>query len=841
MMKNIIPKLSVSESIAFLFFLLFFLFSFQKEASAGSLHISAQATQALASGQPQQFIVEYDSTTIQRSFQGMTIQAQGSPVKLQGVIRKKAQAYQALKQKVNAGLPGGMIKTIKDFTHFPLSTVEVSSSAALAKLLAQPGVKAVYQNKKYTPQTTESFSLINQPAAIATGNTGSGTTVAVLDTGVDYTRASFGSCTAPGSPANCRVVYAADIAANDGTLDDATTPHGSTVSEIIAGLATGAQLAVLDVFTGSGGTLSASSTDIIAGLNWVITNQATYNIVSVNLSLGDNSSNATQCSSSVYATVFSNLLAAGVMPVVSSGNNGFKSGITDPACVPGAVSVGSVYDANVGSNTANGCTDTTTAADQVTCYSNSVSYLSLLAPGSVVSDTIGFNWNGTSMAAPMVAGAIAVLRSSAAFPNDTTTQILTRLTSTGTSVTDALSGITTPRIDVNAALSQTTIPVNSVALTPSNPTISTVGNTQQLVATATYNDNSQVVVTNAATYSSSNTAVATVNSTGLVTAVASGNATITATYGGTSGTTVVTVGAVTVSSLAISPSAPSITAYLGTQQLTVTATYSDATTQDVTSAAGYSIDNSAIATVSNAGLLTGVSNGTATVTVTYQGVSATATVTVNMPTVSSLAISPSAKTLAGQNQTVQLAVTATLSDGSTLDVTNSATYTSSNTSSATVSSSGLVTSASPGTAVITATYQGVSSTSTITVTAPTLSSIAISPSTMNFTQPGSTQQLTVTATYSDATTQDVTTSATYTSSDTTLLEVSSTGLVTPKYPGTGLTVTATYNGVSSQANVTIAGTVPTLSEWGMIVLTGLLLFRLFSSRKERITIKLKKG
>src|SRR6185436_19370155 len=63
---------------------------------------------------------------------------------------------------------------------------------------------------------------------------------------------------------------------------------------------------------------------------------------------------------------------------ISSGNNGYKNRISYPACSPNAISVGATYDANIGSHISSVCTDPTTSADKVTCFSNSADSLDLM-------------------------------------------------------------------------------------------------------------------------------------------------------------------------------------------------------------------------------------------------------------------------------------------------------------------------------------------------------------------------------------------------------------------------------------------------------------------------------
>lgn len=331
---------------------------------------------------------------------------------------------------------------LNDYDALPMSHKRVRGQRALAALLNDPDVKAVYPNERHREVGALSLPLINQPYAAGAGYTGQGTTVAVLDSGLDFTRAAFGSCTRPGFPASCKVVAAVDIAFPD-FLRDRGSFHGTNVAGIIAAVAPGTKLIGLDVFTGD----SAMSSDLIKAVNWVIANKAKYNIVAMNLSLGTAGSSATDCTSSWATTPFANARAVGVIPVVASGNSGIKTGVASPACAPGAVSVGAVYDTAGGSLKSATCTDASILADQVACFANTGSNLDFLAPGVGIA-AAGITMTGTSQAAPHVAGAIAVMRGINAAPNDTIDQTLSRLKATGTLVQDTRNGISAPRIDL---------------------------------------------------------------------------------------------------------------------------------------------------------------------------------------------------------------------------------------------------------------------------------------------------------------------------------------------------------------------------------------------------------
>ncbi|OMQ12172.1 hypothetical protein BXU01_04635 [[Flexibacter] sp. ATCC 35103] len=172
----------------------------------------------------------------------------------------------------------------------------------------------------------------------------------------------------------------------------------------------------------------------------------------------------------------------------------------------------------------------------------------------------------------------------------------------------------------------TVVAVTGVTLSPTTATL-LVGATQQLtptVAPATANNK-------AVTYSSSNTAVATVNSSGLITAVGAGSATITVTTqdGAKTATCAVTVNAtnVAVTSVSLSPTSASLSVG-GTQQLTPTILPANATNKSV----NYSSGNTAVATVNSSGFVTAVANGSATITVTTVDGSKTSIVSITVST-----------------------------------------------------------------------------------------------------------------------------------------------------------------------------------------------------------------
>ncbi|MBC7093365.1 Ig-like domain-containing protein [Candidatus Bipolaricaulota bacterium] len=346
------------------------------------------------------------------------------------------------------------------------------------------------------------------------------------------------------------------------------------------------------------------------------------------------------------------------------------------------------------------------------------------------------------------------------------------------------------------AENQSEVTVVSLTVEPSSLTLDE-GSSARLTATAHYSDGSSADVTSLAEFLPADAGVARVER-GLVTGLAPGATEVTVTYGGQTATVPVTVSAA-LEAIAVEPASVSIPAGR-TQQLTVTARYSDGSTVDVTGEAFYQSDNEAVASISGAGLVTGLSQGTAAITVSYGGKTAVVPVSVGAPVVESVSVQPASVNLvAGKTQ--QLIVTAHYSDGSSRDVTDQASYLSGNTSVAAVSSSGLVTGESQGTTDISVSFEGRTAAVRVTVSAPVAESISVEPASVSIPA-GRTQQLRVVAHYSDGSARDVTDQASYQSENSSVAAVSGTGLVKGISEGSTNVVVA-YEGKTAAVPVVV--------------------------------------
>jgi hypothetical protein len=368
-------------------------------------------------------------------------------------------------------------------------------------------------------------------------------------------------------------------------------------------------------------------------------------------------------------------------------------------------------------------------------------------------------------------------------------------------------------ISGSSTLTVTAATLVSIAVSPTNPAIA-LGTAQQFSATGTYSDNSTQDITASVTWSSSAAAAAISNddeSIGLATAAANGSTMIKATWGGISGSTTLTVTPATLVSLAITPTNPGMP--LGTTaHFFATGTYSDGSTQDLTTEVAWGSSQASVAVVSNApgsqGLVTPIAIGSTTIAATAGNISGGTTLIVTPATLVSLAITPSNPSLA-LGTTQQFIATGEYSDGSTQNLTATVTWGSSQASIAAISnaagSKGFVMPLATGTTMITAAAGGISSSTNLTVTPATLVSVAVTPSNPSVAL-GTTRQFIAMGTYTDGSTQNLTTTATWGSSKSSVATVSnavgSKGFATPVATGTA-TITATLEGKSGSTVLTV--------------------------------------
>lgn len=396
----------------------------------------------------------------------------GSAFQPEGRLRQPSavQSQRAAIARAQDGLARSLAtrnaRVTRRLVHSPFVALQVDAEA-LRFLSTLPDVVSITQDQLRHPTLAESTPLIGATNAWASGFSGLGQTVAILDTGVDNahpfltgkvvseacysTTDSFYSSvtlcpggvfssTDPGSGINCtgyglcgHGTHVAGIAAgkDDGTVG-------------FSGVAKDASIIAIQVFSGFPGGLGAFDSDIAAGLDRVQTLSASHNIAAANLSLGGGSF-TTYCDdeSPAVKTAIDGLRSLGIATVISAGNDSTAAALEFPGCISTAVSVGSTQDGSFGGIT-----------DHISGFSNSASFLNLLAPGQVIKSSwpggLYYNLNGTSMASPHVTGAWAVVKSKR--PSDSVDNVLCSLSGTGKPIYDSRNGLTKPRLQVDSAL-----------------------------------------------------------------------------------------------------------------------------------------------------------------------------------------------------------------------------------------------------------------------------------------------------------------------------------------------------------------------------------------------------
>ncbi len=444
----------------------------------------------------------------------------------------------------------------KEFSRLPALATTVDEDQ-LESLSNDPRVASIRLSKRYTLEEFRegSFTAANFESAInhldyskpllnqvvpliqaddawarTTPRTGDNQKIIVIDTGVDTSHpflsgavvsercyaqgpdgiGGTGACpngldtqTGSGSAAPCTTVsscshgtHVAGIAAGRRSVSGAPTggiaPNADIVSIQVFGTYSGSATCGTGVST----CILAEDTDVLSALQWVLANPT--NVAAVNLSLGGGGF-TTQCDSQdpSTATAIQTLATThSIATVVASGNAYSSTQVSWPACFSYAIAVGS-----------------TTKSDVVSDFTSSNSLIRLWSTGSSVRSSIPMSFDttdgtadgyqlksGTSMAAPGVSAAFAILRE--ANPSESWTQRLQRLELAGVSITDSRNSVTRPRIAINDALDE---PAPQAPSAPSSAT---------LTAQYGYGTLSWASVGNATSYKIYNSANALINTVG---------------------------------------------------------------------------------------------------------------------------------------------------------------------------------------------------------------------------------------------------------------------------------------------------------------------------------------
>lgn len=348
---------------------------------------------------------------------------------------------------------------------------------AVAALEAHPQVERVSLDGRVGLAMTEGAALLGSDQIVDLGFTGQDVNIAVLDTGIDtdhiflFDDLVAEQCFCDDDPAvgvGC-CPAGGETQSGAGAAED-DEGHGTGMAGVMTssrlgreGIAPDSGIVAVRVIGASG---AGNFSDIDAGLDWVLTNHAALDIRVVNLSLSDqgeyDDGGVMPCSGSLTQEAISGLVAAGVTVVAASGNSGYDGGVSFPACVPDAISVGGVYDDYISTVTwpcldppscSQSCSNTPGVKNSFVCHTNDGSLLDVLAPNwktrTLGLNNTNVNFGGTSVSSAYASAEAALLLSVA--PSLTPAGIRSLLTSYGPLVTNPDNGSSYRRTDLYAA------------------------------------------------------------------------------------------------------------------------------------------------------------------------------------------------------------------------------------------------------------------------------------------------------------------------------------------------------------------------------------------------------
>ncbi len=394
------------------------------------------------------------------------------PVKLTPLAEAERSAQvSAVSERVaeftSAALAAGAESVRRVSTDLPFVSMRVDAGA-LEWLASDPRVVSIREDRALiahalptydVPRSLldDSIPLVGADVAQAAGFDGDGTSVAIIDTGVDRFHPHFNqggvvreACFSIDSGSRTTGCPGGGVEEYGAGAAEPLTSHGSHVAAIAAGtygVAPRATILAANVFhlqqdpdecDGAAPCAKAMTTDIAEGMAWAYQNRSQYNLAAVNLSLGNKTENAVACDDAgdpIYIEAL-RLANAGVLVISSAGNEEYTNGIGYPACMSPIVAVGGTdKDDEVG-----------------VTFTNSGDLVDLWAPGRrIVAAVPGGGTDsktGTSMSAPHVTGAAASLRQQGV----TGDQARTRIVTTGDPITDPRNGLTRRRLRVDQAL-----------------------------------------------------------------------------------------------------------------------------------------------------------------------------------------------------------------------------------------------------------------------------------------------------------------------------------------------------------------------------------------------------
>ena len=405
--------------------------------------------------------------------------------------RRLKDAIMAAQDKIINSLDLNEVSINRRFSYIPGFAASVTLKG-LNELIKLPEVISTGPDRILHAHLAQGIPLVNASTVRAVYN-GQGVAIAICDTGIDYNHPKLGN----GGFPNTKVIGGYDFGGSSNIPpsedDDPMDQHGHGTNcagiaagdapgqdDYIGGVAQTARLYAIKISYGATG--AAYESDMIAGWEWCITHQyddPNYPVMVISTSFGGGGySDVCDYASTAMTLTAENCVSAGMTLFVSSGNDGFCDSISWPACISHVISVGAVFDANIGGF--GFCVDPsscapnqeyhalcepdyvawayTTQGGQVTPYSNVASFLDIFGPSHNTSTTtLGGsyvnNFGGTSAACPYAAGVGACMQSAAKASTGSfllPAQVKSKLIASGDPIIYEPAGLTKPMVNLGA-------------------------------------------------------------------------------------------------------------------------------------------------------------------------------------------------------------------------------------------------------------------------------------------------------------------------------------------------------------------------------------------------------
>jgi len=358
-------------------------------------------------------------------------------------------------EEINETLNDFLGKEIKLVRRSPEGFLVWVTEEGLKNIESHSSVERItYSNGKVEPYLQESIPLVGADKVWDFGYTGDTAKICVIDSGVDSSNSYI-----YGNVVNeyCYCSDAGGCCPNGENEDDDAEDeldHGTKVIGVIVsnhanytGISPDADIYIVKI-AGEEGE-GWDNDDVADAIDWC----RNQNVDIISMSFGDDAYIGS-CKTT-FDTEINNAYNLGIFLDAASGNNNKFNKISYPACNDEVVAVGETYDFSYASPfNFDSCTDESHDVDDITCETNRNSDLDLLAPGCIISTPVAGGAIspdcGTSLSAPMVAGAAALLLEQN--PALTPAEIKYQLQSTGVDIYDGETGLTFKRIDIEEAI-----------------------------------------------------------------------------------------------------------------------------------------------------------------------------------------------------------------------------------------------------------------------------------------------------------------------------------------------------------------------------------------------------